>query len=78
MLTYDKIDEILDNIESLPGNINYYPTIGELKKHDIENNVEKYAPYLLWLSNSMEDKTNKDIKEANSYIKNCIYNAIED
>lgn len=78
MLTYDQIDEILDNVESIPMNINYYPTVNDLKKHDIENNIDKYAPYLLWLSNSMENKANKDIKEANAYIKNCIYNAIED
>lgn len=77
-LTYDMIDDILNNIESMPENNSYYPTIDELKKHNIKDNIIKYAPFLLWLSNSMEGKANKDIREANAYIKKCIYDSIKE
>ena len=63
------------------GNVtdNYYPTVEELKKHDVEKNIEKFLPLLTYFStdpferHDLEEKFDKEYKDTVRYCKKIMY-----
>ena len=52
---------------------NSYPTIQEMIDHDIENNVRKYLPYILFFTQSEAfDSTDKEFLEVREYINEIV------
>ena len=58
--------DILDEIPFSDANDEFLPTEEDFKKYDIENNLEKYIPYLVHLS---ENYGNKDYVEYKKFQK---------
>ena len=64
----DKLDAIFEVIENIPADALYIPTVEELRKNKVEKDIEKYLPYLLWVSEMLVGTKNKKEKETNRYI----------
>lgn len=63
----------------------YFPTVEEIKEHDVENNLEKYLPMLIFFSEDpfaregieLDEFEEKEYKEMVSYVKRIIYQAVD-
>lgn len=56
---------------------NYYPTVDELKKHDIEKNIDKFLPTLLFYYVAEIDDGSQKYKEMKEYVSNVIVNKVK-
>mgnify|MGYP000873427930 CR=1 FL=1 len=52
-MTCNEIDTCLDVIDNIIPLKDWYPTVNVLKEHDVERNFEKFAPFLLYIQESM-------------------------
>ena len=54
------------------------PTIEDFKKHDVENNIDEYLPFLLYYSDCYEPKdyNENEFKKSRKYIRNILYDAV--
>ena len=68
ILSFDDVDKIIEIVDKMPGNINYFPTVEELKAHNVEKKFAQYAPFLYWISESMKGTAYVQYKETNRYI----------
>lgn len=75
-MKYEKYEEMLDIIDKLPRSY-YIPTIDELKTNNVEQNFEKYADFLLYISENLTEIIHSpettefnriQAKETNKYI----------
>ena len=67
-MTFVQLDKICDKLDAykekqLAPN-DYFPSVNELIEHDVDKHFDKYASYLLYLSESV-DEAIKDGKETN-------------
>ena len=53
-MKYEKYEEVLNIIDKLPRSY-YIPTIDELKANNVEQNFEKYADFLLYISENLTE-----------------------
>ncbi len=76
----EEMFEAFDIIDSLPEMDFYVPSLNELKAHNIEKNFDKYAIFLLFIVNEIDNipknelmsERNKELREIKSYISNLI------
>lgn len=67
-ITYEEMDKMLEVIDMLPENVTYEVTIEDLVSHNVEENFREFAPYLLWVSESIAGSNYVKDKEVNRYI----------
>lgn len=56
MISATQIDDSLTIIDEMPKLIGWAPSIKDLESHQVDNNFEKYANFLLYLSESLEEE----------------------
>lgn len=49
-ISFDEMDKMLEIIEEIPPCVGWFPTIEDLAEHHVKEDVLKYAPFLLWIS----------------------------
>ena len=69
MITMDEMDEMLEVIDNLPPNVTYDVTVEDLIAHNVEENFKQFAPYLLWVTESIVGSIYIKDKEVNQYVK---------
>lgn len=52
-LVYEKLDIFMETHPNATDT--YYPSVAELAEHAIEDNFDKYAPYLMYLSERLDE-----------------------
>lgn len=62
-ITFDRYDEICNEVSKIPNSSKWYPTVEEIKKH-IAPNPEKYILFLIWFLETTEKPTTPEGKEA--------------
>ena len=79
-MTYDQIDknylklDIYNETHTLP--VDYFPSVDELIEHNVDECFDKYAGYLMYLSDALDDaikeerSTNLSLAEMK---KLCVY-----
>lgn len=55
---YDAMDEIYENMNQ--EELKIIPTVDMLKQHDVVHNIDKYAPFLLYLEEKIRNKEIED------------------
>ena len=58
-ISQDDFFELCDTIDSMPDAEpgEYFPTKKELLDHDVNKNIYMYLPYLLWLTEKVDNET---------------------
>lgn len=60
--TSDDIDNICNIVEQIPPT-KYIPTVEELKSHYVEDYLDEYLPYLMYLSDSISKMSKEEYDE---------------
>ena len=62
-----------DKVDGLPKDFTggYYPTVEEIKKHNIRNDIKRYLPIIMYFSTNPYSGTDKEDEE--EYIKTVTY-----
>lgn len=63
ILTFDRYDEICNEVSKIPNSSKWYPTVDEINKY-IAPDPEKYILFLIWLLETTEKPTSLEAKEA--------------
>ncbi len=80
MITEQKFEDLHAAVEKLDNfTEGYYPTVKTLKLYNAEDNLEKYLPFLLYLSldpyaDNEEISQREDYREMVKYVKKLLYN----
>ena len=80
-ITADQFDAMLEVIDNMPHNHEYYLTIEDIKSHgaDVNFTEEKYAAFLLWLQESIPTQHATEAeKEASAYITQLFQQNMEE
>lgn len=70
--TYEDLDKIFENVEKIPADRSYIPTVEEMEANHVREHVEKFLPYLVWVSEMLVGTKVQKEKETNRYINNVI------
>lgn len=71
-ITYNELDRIFENVEKIPADHSYIPTVAEMEANHVKENVEKFLPYLVWVSEMLAGTKVQKEKETNRYINDAI------
>lgn len=65
--------KVCDKVDMLPKDFTeeYYPTVEEIKKYNIRNDIKRYLPIIMYFSTNPYSGT--DIEDEEEYIKTVAY-----